>query len=400
MIAIRDAWGEKRVIPNSDSPELGTTFDTRGKTMKKVLLATTALTLSAGVAYAEVSLSGSARMGLVYTGAVAGSAADAGTALVGATGSAITAGTAAAALNTEVAGTLAGTDTTAALQIAAIRAKRTSVADARDLAIAQGAALSVVDGFDTDLEALDDAIEAIGAAAEVDDTAATTRMEYRTRISLTGSGETDSGLAYSATIRLQDSSTAASVQAIGVTVSGAFGSLTFGSSSSAAEYAVGDIAGVGYTGLGGTNETSFLTGSFAMYSYTAGNVTVYASAGQIDSDDMSFGASFSSNGMTVGAGYESNGDDETATSASASYAMGDTTIKAVYMDSDADGEETGVSVASKMGNVSVAAFYKSTDDADHYGVGASVDIGGASLTGGIVDTDGQTRADLGMTFKF
>jgi outer membrane protein OmpU len=64
MIAIRNAWGEKRLIPNSDSPELGTTFDTRGKTMKKVLLATTALALSAGVAYAEVSLSGNARMGL------------------------------------------------------------------------------------------------------------------------------------------------------------------------------------------------------------------------------------------------------------------------------------------------------------------------------------------------
>jgi outer membrane protein OmpU len=68
MIAISNAWGEKRFIPNSDSPELGTTFDTRGKTMKKVLLATTALTLSAGVAYAEISMSGSARMGLSYDG--------------------------------------------------------------------------------------------------------------------------------------------------------------------------------------------------------------------------------------------------------------------------------------------------------------------------------------------
>ena len=67
MIAIRNAWGEKRFIPNSDSPELGTTFDTRGKTMKKVLLATTALALSAGVAYAEVSVSGNARMGLQST---------------------------------------------------------------------------------------------------------------------------------------------------------------------------------------------------------------------------------------------------------------------------------------------------------------------------------------------
>ncbi len=37
--------------------------------MKKVLLATTALALSAGVAYAEISMSGSARMGLYYDGA-------------------------------------------------------------------------------------------------------------------------------------------------------------------------------------------------------------------------------------------------------------------------------------------------------------------------------------------
>jgi outer membrane protein OmpU len=64
MIAIRDAWGEKRFIPNSDSPELGTTFDTRGKTMKKVLLATTALVLSAGIASAEYSLTGSAAAGI------------------------------------------------------------------------------------------------------------------------------------------------------------------------------------------------------------------------------------------------------------------------------------------------------------------------------------------------
>jgi outer membrane protein OmpU len=64
MIAITNAWGEKHVIPNSDSPELGTTFDTRGKTMKKVLLATTALVLWAGVASAEISFSGSAAAGM------------------------------------------------------------------------------------------------------------------------------------------------------------------------------------------------------------------------------------------------------------------------------------------------------------------------------------------------
>ena len=42
--------------------------------MKKLLLATSALTLMAGAASAEVALSGSARMGLVYSDTAAGSA--------------------------------------------------------------------------------------------------------------------------------------------------------------------------------------------------------------------------------------------------------------------------------------------------------------------------------------
>ncbi|MGL4413330.1 porin, partial [Roseinatronobacter monicus] len=53
------------------SPKLvrrGNTLDNEGKKMKKLLLATTALTLSAGVAAADVSLTGDARMGFIYDG--------------------------------------------------------------------------------------------------------------------------------------------------------------------------------------------------------------------------------------------------------------------------------------------------------------------------------------------
>ena len=53
------------------SPRLvrrGNSLDNEGKKMKKLLLATTALTLSAGVAAADVALSGNARMGVVYDG--------------------------------------------------------------------------------------------------------------------------------------------------------------------------------------------------------------------------------------------------------------------------------------------------------------------------------------------
>jgi outer membrane protein OmpU len=276
--------------------------------MKKVLLATTALALSAGVASAEVSLSGSARMGMDY------------------------------------------------------------------------------------LESR--ASDKIQAA-------------YRTRINLTGSAETDSGLSFSATIRLQDATTAATTNAIGVTVSGAFGSLTFGSSSSAAELAVGDIAGVGYGIIGSEGTTSINDAALIVYSYTAGSLTVMASAGQLGTDDFSLGGSYSANGLTVAAGYEDNGTSK-ATSASVAYAMGDTTVKAVWMDNEeiAGGDnQIGASVKHAMGAISMSAYYQTTDTAAaddvDYGVGAAYDLGGgAAIKGGFASTDGNTTADLGMTFSF
>lgn len=275
--------------------------------MKKVLLATTALTLSAGVAYAEVSLGGSARMGMDY-------------------------------------------DESRAEQVQAA---------------------------------------------------------YRTRINLTGSAETDSGLSFSATIRLQDATTTATTNAIGVTVSGAFGSLTFGSSSSAAELAVGDIAGVGYGIIGSEGTTSINDATLIVYTYTAGSLTVIASAGQLGTDDFSLGGSYSANGLTVAAGYEDNGVAK-ATSASVAYAMGDTTVKAVYMDNEeiAGGDkQMGASVKHTMGAISMSAYYQTTDTAttndNDYGVGAAYDLGGgAAIKGGFASTDGNTTADLGMTFSF
>jgi len=56
------------------SPRLvrrGNSLDNEGKKMKKLLLATTALTLSAGVAAADVALSGDARMGLTHVNTLA-----------------------------------------------------------------------------------------------------------------------------------------------------------------------------------------------------------------------------------------------------------------------------------------------------------------------------------------
>jgi outer membrane protein OmpU len=72
-LVAKAAAGEEIVsIPNSDSPELGRTFPVNEGKMKKILIASTALALTAGMAAAEshtsVALSGSARMGVVYDG--------------------------------------------------------------------------------------------------------------------------------------------------------------------------------------------------------------------------------------------------------------------------------------------------------------------------------------------
>ncbi|OWJ70023.1 hypothetical protein CDV50_15280 [Haematobacter massiliensis] len=49
-------------------PWIGLHLEPRGKTMKKILFATTALVMTAGVAAAEVAVTGDGRMGIVYDG--------------------------------------------------------------------------------------------------------------------------------------------------------------------------------------------------------------------------------------------------------------------------------------------------------------------------------------------
>ena len=60
------AFGAKSISFQFGLIELGCTLRERGKTMKKILLATTAVVLTAGVAAAEVKLSGDARFGIQY----------------------------------------------------------------------------------------------------------------------------------------------------------------------------------------------------------------------------------------------------------------------------------------------------------------------------------------------
>lgn len=117
----------------------------------------------------------------------------------------------------------------------------------------------------------------------------------RLRVIFGMSFESDSGLTFGGTTRADNAAGANNGTAGSVFVSGDFGKLQMGDTDSAAEAAVGNISGVGYTGIGDWNETFYLLSgggdplanddrSFtalpaALYSYTTGGFTLYVGLG-------------------------------------------------------------------------------------------------------------------------
>ena len=84
------------------------------------------------------------------------------------------------------------------------------------------------------------------------------RFSSRMRLLISMSFESDLGLTFGGSFRADNAADANDGLAGSVFVSGDFGKLAMGDVSSAAEAAVGNISGVGYTGLGDLNETFYL----------------------------------------------------------------------------------------------------------------------------------------------
>jgi outer membrane protein OmpU len=85
-----------------------------------------------------------------------------------------------------------------------------------------------------------------------------TTFTSRARVAFTFSGETDGGLSFGASFRADNSSTAAKGESGSVFLSGAFGKISMGDVDGAAQAAVGQVDGVGLTGLGDRNELTYL----------------------------------------------------------------------------------------------------------------------------------------------
>lgn len=305
------------------------------------------------------------------------------------------------------------------------------------------------------------------------------QFSSRARVRFTLTGESDAGLSFGGSFRVdqQDDSggKASNGTAGSVWISGTYGKLEMGDTVSASEAAIGDLYEVGYTqgGFGyDVEEISYLTGDGAntdqgpniLYSYTIDRFELYASASDgsdsawpttvganVDddlnawSDDVAYSVAAKYNAETwwVGLGYAKHDEaDEISLGAGATF--NNFTVKGVYVDysdrftvwlDSSDGnfapivgdldngymldKTFGLSADYAMDAVTIGGFwrrdeYKSDlidaagndyDDQefDSFGIGAEYDLGGgATLAGGIIDTDylDDTVADVGVRFTF
>jgi outer membrane protein OmpU len=266
----------------------------------------------------------------------------------------------------------------------------------------------------------------------------------RVRIIFTASGETDTGFAFGATVRNDQSGVGNTANGdSSVYVSGSFGKLSMGDVDGAAAAAVGQVSGVGYTGLRDFNEIAYLLGNedtSALYEYTTGSLGLYLSSQpNAGNNNFGLGASYTVGNYKFAIGYEKLEDDSKPGGGwpdkigfSTSFVNGATQVVlgadatfgaftgkfrfARYDEANIDAglDQVAVSVDYVANALTLTGFYSNFrgtqdyegDDADFYGIGAAYDLGGgAKVVGGYSKAkyDGSpsdSAVDLGLTFSF
>jgi outer membrane protein OmpU len=295
-----------------------------------------------------------------------------------------------------------------------------------------------------------------------------TAFTSRARVKFTLSGETDGGLAFGASFRANNAGAASNGQSGDVFISGAFGKFSMGDVDGAAQMAVGNVDGVGLTGLDDMNENIFLGGGgltgyiavnyagdpnyvmtgdpTALYEYSTGDLSLYASvtnpafvpAGDVAGDAYALGAAYTMGNYKFSLGYEKvgmvfgNGPTDTVDYdhliVGADGTFGAVVVKARYGQGNVDTgvgpfsdlEQWAISATYTTGPLAVTGYVSNKSDTrtsgpllfnrDAYGVGASYDLGGgAKVAGGYAHRSdsgfnsipGDTGIfDLGLSFDF
>ena len=298
----------------------------------------------------------------------------------------------------------------------------------------------------------------------------------RVRVAFTLTQETDAGVTFGGSVRADNASDGNKGKGGSVFMTGAFGKISMGDVDGAAEAAVGNLSGVGYTGLGDFNEAIYLQQSSssldgndklslfatpaALYQYTTGPASFYFSIGNpggiaissaifdpagttvevtetVIDQAYGLGAQYSVDNYSVGFGYESidisgiitttpavgaktineysNTVDNWMLGGSATF--GGFTLKAQYGQGSGDNldlTQYGISGDYTFDAFTVTAFWRSAElktvddkqsiESQPFGLGVTYDLGGgASVAAGLVDPDRLTedyRADIGVNFNF
>lgn len=220
-----------------------------------------------------------------------------------------------------------------------------------------------------------------------------------------GSGETDGGLSFGASLDLDGSSNDASFSAsisdpeVFVAYNGL--TLTVGNVGEANDR--GGLSDIGFDGIGiddaaevneyGTHDVNV--------SYAFADISVAVSMDSSASNEWAIGASASFDAFSVDVGFGETGGANN-TNITLGYSAGAFGAKAFFAD-DGTNQGQGVEVTYTTGDVTVTAVYADSDEVANaaYGIGVAYDLGGATLAGGFGETGaGVTVADLGISFSF
>jgi len=364
--------------------------------MKNLLIATTALVATAGVAAADITFSGGARFGVKHTGSIA-KTSDFDTA------------------TSDEKNAYDAVDT----GVQTLHEARNDYEGSMKDAAAQAVLATAVE----DQEDLEEAASKAAAALakESDAKASKTDMTNRFTINIMGTAETDSGIEFFGKVRIRGGN-----EGNGATSGSSISAPRVGATMGGLTVAVGNINGAidslpglysGSVGLTGLSYSNVMVGGYDGFSSAGGGTNgvevIYSASG--------LGVHLSHSGLVAG--------DRTALGLS--YAFGDWKIALGHQSADLDAQDfTVLTVDGAIGSVSVGAqiadvaagsafqihagfevgagtnvtvFMADTDGATDtaYGLGFTHSLGGATLAGGIVsDAAGVTHADLGVRFKF
>jgi outer membrane protein OmpU len=201
----------------------------------------------------------------------------------------------------------------------------------------------------------------------------------RVRMTLTGSGTTDGGLAFGGSFGVHDTAGANAGTAGSTFISGAFGKISMGGLDSGDAAAVGQLASVGYTGLGSTNSINYAADGFD-------GAGVIGSTSRVDAGGAKVLYTYAANGLSLNvstAQLSNTAADHTAYGVGAAYTTGDLTVAVGYGDTDIT-----------LGNIQ--AYTADTDGTTSGGTVAGIEVVGG-FTGSVTDTSVSATYVMGAT---